>query len=231
MGQREDRIEIAKALAAANFVITGNEIQPIALDVMVEDLVAYGVDAVRAALTRCRRECRGRMALADILDRLTAADGRPDADEAWMTALQAEDESATVVWSNETAQAFSIARPALEIRDKIGARMAFKAAYDRLVQDARERGEPAKWSASLGWDAEQRRNVQEAAVACNRLPASHAAGLLPAPKANPDVAKAILQLACVNGENVNQDITDREIGRRKLAELRAMLEDTQEKQG
>lgn len=224
MGHREDRIEIAKALAAANFVITGNEISPIALDVMVEDLIPYGVEAVKVALTRCRRECRGRMALADILERLTAADGRPDADEAWMTALQAEDESATVVWTGETAQAFAIARPALEIRDKIGARMAFKAAYDRLVQDARDRGEPAKWSASLGWDAEQRRNVLEAAVDCKRLPASYAAGLLPSPRVDPDVAKAVLQLACVNGETVNAEVADRELARRRLAELRAMLE-------
>lgn len=201
----------------------GQQTSPAALVVMAEALSGYESQAVIAAIKRVRIECR-RMTLADIIERITVADGRPTADEAWMNALQAEDESATVVWTEETAQAFAIARPALEIRDKIGARMAFKAAYDRLVQQAREDRQPAKWSASLGWDVEQRRRVLEAAVQCKRLSASHAAGLLPAPQVNPDVAKAVLQLACVNGENVNKGVTDRELARRKLAELRALLE-------
>lgn len=224
MGQREDRIEIAKALAVAHFVVTGNDLPAVALDVMVEDLVGHGVAPVKSALDQCRRECRGRMALADILDRIDSADGRPAADEAWMVALQAWDESATVVWTEETAQAFAIARPSLEIGDKVGARMAFKAAYDRLAQEARARKEPAHWSASLGWDVEARRIALEAAVLAGRLPASHATGLLPPPTADDRIAATVLKLACVNGETVAPEVERREYVRRKLAELRAVLD-------
>lgn len=141
-----------------------------------------------------------------------------------MNALVAEDESSTVVWTEETARAFDIARPALEIRDKVGARMAFKAAYDRLVQDARDRKEPARWSASLGWDAEQRRHVLENAVQAGRLTHKHAVGLLPPPGDGPrNVGEMVLKLAYVDGEMVNDEAQQREISRRRLAELREML--------
>ena len=221
---KQTRIDIAKALAVASFDITGNEMNAVALDAMVEDLAPYGVAPVMDALTRCRRECKGRLTLADILERMESADGRPAADEAWMNALIAQDESATVIWTEETQQAFAIARPALEIHDKTGARMAFKAAYDRLVSDARAQNRPAKWSASLGFDHEQRRAALENAVQAGKLLPVHAQGLLPPPAADERIAKAVLQIACVNGETVVPEIARREIARRKIAELKAMLD-------
>lgn len=221
--EKQTRVELAKALTVANFVITGSEMSVIALDAMVEDLAHYGLDAVLQALTRCRRECKGRLSLAEIIERVECADGRPGADEAWMTALQAQDESATVVWTDETRAAFEIARPALEINDKTGARMAFRDAYQRLVDDARKSNAPASWSASLGWDAETRRTVLESAVQCGRLPPSQAAGLLPPPPEPHGAARATLQLAAVDGVLIAPEVTDREHARQKLAELRAML--------
>lgn len=194
------------------------------LAILAQDLEAEGCGevAVLDALRKVRRECR-RLSLADIISRLESSDGRPDADEAWMNALTAQDESATVVWTSETAQAFDIARPALEINDKTGARMAFKAAYDRLVTDAREKKQPAMWAASLGWDVEQRRVALESAVHCGKLLPSHAQGLLPPPPADERIAKAVLQIACVNGEVVSHEVQDREVARRRIAELKAML--------
>lgn len=196
-----------------------------ALAIMAQDLAAEGCgeQAVMEALRKVRRECR-RLTLADIVSRLESADGRPDADEAWMIALQAEDESATVVWTGETSAAFAIAKPALEISDKTGARMAFRAAYERLVKEARNRREPATWSASIGWDVEGRRIALENAVQAGRLPASHATGLLPPPTADDRIAATVLKLACVNGETVAPEVERREYVRRKLAELRAVLD-------
>lgn len=220
---KQTRIDIAKAIAVASFVITGNEMNAVALDAMVEDLAPYGVAPVMDALTRCRRECKGRLTLADILERMESADGRPEADEAWMNALLAVDEYATVIWTEETQQAFSIARPALEIHDKVGARMAFKAAYDRLVADARAQNRPVKWAASLGFDPEQRRAALENAVHAGKLLPHHADGLLPPPPADDRVAKAVLQLACINGDLVVPEIGEREKARQRIAELKAML--------
>ena len=55
------------------------------------------------------------------------------ADEAWAICLLSFDESASVLYTRAIAAARSSARPIWEAGDKIGARMAFKAAYDREV--------------------------------------------------------------------------------------------------
>lgn len=217
-----DRIIDALSVTAESM---GQAMSAPSLAIMAQDLEAEGCgeQAILEALRKVRRECR-RLSLADIISRLETADGRPDADEAWMTALNAVDEYATVVWTEETAQAFAIARPALEINDKTGARMAFRAAYERLVTDARAAKRPAQWSASLGFDVEARRVALEAAVHTGKLLPHDASGLLPPPPGDERIGKAVLQLACLNGETIAPEIERREFARKKLAELRAMLD-------
>ncbi len=75
--------------------------------------------------------------------------------------------------------------------------MAFKDAYNRLVQEARRDGKPLAWSASLGWDLDSRQEVLHLAVTRNQLPAPAVAALLPAPVTDDgyDTAKASRQLA------------------------------------
>lgn len=110
-----------------------------------------------------------------------AGDNRPGADEAWANALTARDEAATVVWTAETAQAFAACRPVLDMGDEIGARMAFRQTYERLVTQARQRGVAPQWQASLGWDMGQREAVLVKAADTGLLPAPHVAALLPPP--------------------------------------------------
>lgn len=110
-----------------------------------------------------------------------AGDSRPSADEAWATALVSRDEAETVVWTLETAQAFAACRSVLNLGDEVGARMAFKGAYDRLVIRARNERQPVAWQASLGWDADRRERVLTAAGNAGLLPAPHVAALLPPP--------------------------------------------------
>lgn len=93
--------------------------------------------------------------------------------------LEALDEAKTVVWTDEARAAFSIARPVLAEGDKVGARMAFRDAYDRLVRESRERAMPARWSASLGWDKALRESALRHAEAAGLLPAPQVAVLLP----------------------------------------------------
>lgn len=110
-----------------------------------------------------------------------ANDGRPDADEAWAIAMRADDEAITVVWTDEISAALSAARPVLANGDKVGARMAFKSAYDRLITKARKELRPVRWIASLGHDVGQREEALQQAVAMGQLPAPHVAALLPPP--------------------------------------------------
>jgi hypothetical protein len=155
-------------------------------------LAEHPFDAVkRAAFAHLKDPANGKFPLlpshieAQILA-VRGGDGRPAPDEAWAVALTSLDERATVVWTTETFEAFQIARPVLEVGDEVGARMAFKDAYTRLVAQARAAGRSAAWQASLGWDAEEREKVLHKAVQTNRLPAPMAAALLPAPTENGD---------------------------------------------
>lgn len=91
-----------------------------------------------------------------IAARCKLLDGRPDENEAWALSLSSRDERETVVWTEEMAKAFYIALPMLEGGDEVGARMAFKDAYSRMVADARAASRLAKWSVSAGWDNELR---------------------------------------------------------------------------
>lgn len=99
--------------------------------------------------------------------------------------------------------------------------MSFKAAYERLVNDARANKKPIEWQASLGWDVDARRIALEAAVTVGKLPNSQASGLLPAP-VNQQFTKQIMQIASVNGV-ANKTAVSKEVARQRMAEIRAML--------
>lgn len=147
-------------------------------------LQSHSLETVKAAFSaHCQDPQRGRFAPlpADILAQITAsleADGRPDDAEAWATALRASDEASTVVWTEETAEAWGICLPVMQAGDKVGARMSFKSAYVRLVAEARDRREPIRWSVSEGHDLAGRDDVLRLAVEDGRLPVAY----LPAPR-------------------------------------------------
>jgi hypothetical protein len=57
--------------------------------------------------------------------------------------------------------------------------MAFKEAYQREVQQARDAGAQVRWVATLGHDVEGRERVLQLAVEKGRLQPGYVAGLLP----------------------------------------------------
>ena len=148
----------------------------------------YSFSEVRCAMLEHMRDPdKGRfMPLpADLIARMSGGlvnDGRPGDEEAWAISRKAMDELDTVVWTEEMRQAFGICRPVLEAGDEIGARMAFKQSYARMVSEARARRELAVWSCSLGDDKERRMIAIERAVKEGKISQFSAAGLLPAPK-------------------------------------------------
>lgn len=142
------------------------------------------------------------------IEGMAGDDGRPGAEEAWAIALTAEDETDTVVWTAEIAEAFALCRPVLARGDEVGARMSFKEAYLRSVVTARAARRPVQWSACLGWDQAKRSVALEKAVRSGLLPAPAVAGLLPAPIGEPlpdahariQITKVLSMLAFVNAE-------------------------------
>lgn len=143
----------------------------------------YDLAIVSAAFTaHVRDPVRGKFAPtpADLIAQIDAGvpDGRPGADEAW--AMMPMGEEQTVVWTSEMAEAFGICAPLVKAGDKVGARMAFREAYERIVALAKREGKLPKWEVSLGSDVQLRKQALTKAVEQGRLTAEAAYDACPA---------------------------------------------------
>jgi len=145
--------DLVKGLMATAEVI-GDQLRPTAAAYMVQDLSCYSMAVLDRALAGCRRELKGRLSLAAVLERID--DGHPAPNEAWAVAIQAADERNTVVWTTLTQQAWNTALPLVQAGDKIAARPAFLETYGRLLKDARAARLPANYTPSLGFDLTSR---------------------------------------------------------------------------
>lgn len=134
--------------------VIGDQLRPTAAAYMVGDLSCYPLAQLERALESCRRELKGRLSLAAVLERID--DGHPAPNEAWAVAIQAADERNTVVWTTLTQQAWNTALPLVQAGDKIAARPAFLETYARLLKDARAARLPASYTPSLGFDLTSR---------------------------------------------------------------------------
>ena len=172
--------QVAKLALAivATAEILGQTLTADAAEIMADDLSEYEPAAIGSALKACRRGLTGKFTLAAILERIHACDGRPGKDEAWAIALAASDERETVVMTDEIRTAMNASAPILSAGDKIGARMAFMSAYERLVAQARAEAQPAKWDVSLGFDPSSRVLAIEKAVRMQLIPQERAAKCL-----------------------------------------------------
>lgn len=190
--------------------LMGTELSTDAARVMLQDLARFPEAWVSEALARCRRECRGRLTVAAIVDRL--ADGRPGPEEAW--SMIPRDEAATVVWTDEMAAAYGVASQLLAEDGPIPTRMAFLEKYRELVSVARAEGTAPTWQVSLGWDKAGREGPIQDAVRLGRLSADHAARLLPAPVERPALPSAARQHGTQSGADA---------ARQALANIRGKL--------
>jgi hypothetical protein len=170
--------------------------EPAIIKVWLAKVELFAFPVIEAAMQAyCDENGEFAPVAAGIAMRCRLMDGRPGAEEAWAIAVTSQDEGDTVVWTAECAQAFALARPILDLGDEVGARMAFKEAYARLVAEARAARQPATWSASIGWDLTRRAAVLGRASVAGLLPAPTVAALLPAPEGAPagdDKARAQL---------------------------------------
>ncbi|MBK1699761.1 hypothetical protein [Thiococcus pfennigii] len=164
-----------------------------------EDLGSLPIEAIEQASRSHRRDPgRGRYfpRPADLLAKLAggAACHLP-ADAAWPLALRSFDESETVVWTAEIEQARNAAREVWASGDLIGARMAFRAAYERLLAAA---GGGPVWQVSAGDDVERRVAAVTQAQARGLLSESQARRYLPAPSAPEGAGEMIAGLLTGN---------------------------------
>lgn len=192
-----------------------------------EDLEHLQIEVIESAIKKHRRDPeRGRFfpKPADILEKAGAGvHQRPNADEAWAIALGAFDESNTVCASDEILEALQAASAVWNTGDKIGARMAFKGAYDRIVDARRATGTKPVWQLSLGWDSEKRARAAQDAVRAGFLAKEDVRDFLPLPPKAGAVAAVAGLLA--GKTNVVEFPTDRDaITRMRIQQLRDALE-------
>ena len=179
----EDKPEFTKLLAAAMDVY-GRQITTGFVDIFFAALGQYDLATVREALNRHLQDPeagRFQPKPADLIRQIVNAssgDGRPGREEAWAIAQTAKDETKTVMLTEEIIGALEIARPLLESRDKVAARLAFVESYDRLVSERRSSNADVSWHVSYGTDASLRAPAIEAALVKGLLPAPQAAALL-----------------------------------------------------
>lgn len=195
MKEKLDMDGLVKAIVVTA-ELTGTDLSVAAAKVMAEDLSDFPFHQVMGALRKCRRGLSGRLTVEAVISRLD--DGRPGPEEAW--AMMPRDESASVVWTEEMAEAFGIANPLICEGDTIQARMAFIEAYKQRCELAREEKKPVKWTPSLGFgfDRRGRESVLLDAVRKGRLTAEHACKLLP--QVDGSDAKEQLQLLVGSAE-------------------------------
>jgi hypothetical protein len=146
-------------------------------------------------------------------------DGRLGAEEAW--AIYPHNEADSAVITDEMAEAMGIAYPLLAEGDKVGARMAFKEAYNRITAQNKFNGISPKWFPSLGHDKEGREPALKAAVEKGRISQQHAVALLP-PPINSGVSAAIGEIQLLtNKEPLTDDLIDK--AKERMAKIREML--------
>lgn len=203
--------------------IYGKSATPAGLDVWWRALARFDLDAVSEAMSAYLSDPQaGRYppTPAGVLAKLVLDDGRPDPDEAWSIAVASRDEAETVCWTAEIAAACGVAAPIMDLGDRVGARMAFLAAYGRLVDAARRAGRPVAWSLSVGHDRERRAAAAERAVRQGLMAPERVAHLLPQPEAQGPIADVARMLT---GKVVAHPARADGEYRQRMAALRAAM--------
>ena len=196
-------------------------ITPAALRIWWAALVSYDLAELQAAFHRHITDPdQGRFppTPAAIVAQMADAAGAIGADEAWSLVIGAMDEDATVVLTDLMLEALAVSQARTQWQyDKVGARMAFKSAYDRLIGIARIQGRKPIWQVSAGWDAERRADAVRLAMEGGRLTHDQARRYLAPPDSTAE-GQAIAGLITGKVVELPDDAT-----RERLSALRASL--------
>ena len=153
----------------------GREASKEAMRIAWAALAAYDINQVSTAYTAHLMRSKYMPTPAEIISAIhdsTPSMRRPGSDEAW--AMMPRDESDSVVWTEEMAQAWAVASNlvnpfVVDKPDWVAARMAFKDAYTRAVETSRAQGKPASWKVCRGTRTDNLEDVLTEAVRLGRL--------------------------------------------------------------
>jgi len=211
-----------KNLMADTMVIYERELTEPLLRMWWTSLLRFDISDVRAALGRYIQNAKtGKFSPkpADIIGIIETMhpDGRIGVEEAW--ALYPHNESDSAVITQEMAAAMTAAQPLIDEGDRIAARMAFKEAYLRIVEQNKLNGVKPVWYPTLGHDPNGREEVLKQAVELGRLQLSQIQHLLPV-RYDQKVIAAVGQL-----KQINAPLTDEEKAqaKQKMAKIKEIF--------
>lgn len=213
-----------KNLIIASMSIYQQEVTNGILQLWWSSLKAFDFSQVNAAFGRHlldKTEGRFTPKPAHIIAHLEAMnpDGRIGAQEAW--AMYPHHEATSAVITDEMAEAMQVAQLLLNEGDKIGARMSFIEAYNRITTNNKFNGKTPKWFASLGYDKNGREEVLKLAVEKGRLTQDHVTSLLPAP-IHSNVKKVIGSMQLLTSyEKLTSEQQDK--NKARMAKIKAMF--------
>lgn len=178
---QEQEIKTVKALGVV-LEMAGQEISEAAMDMMASELSQFEFGAVQNALRKCARECKYKITLAEIIDRID--DGRPSPEKAWQDVQHLTEDDAKVL-TTEQNQAYCMVSTALIDGDtsaKIAARQTFLQEYKRLCQESRDQAKPVQYflaRANRDTDGVKALEAVSLAMTESKLPQLDAVKLLP----------------------------------------------------
>ena len=129
-----DKQTIGAALTVTADLI-GWDLKESAMRAMAARLERYPVPDVLGALDRCACECKYKLTLADVIERLPPSPESITADQAWAIAVKSKlwADDATIVLPAAIAGAFiDYALPLWQMGDQVAARRAFIDSFDGL---------------------------------------------------------------------------------------------------
>lgn len=159
---------------------------------------------------------------AHIIAKIPSDATRPSADEAWAVALESFDERVSMLLNDEIMLARGRALTIYNAGDKIGARLAFRKAYERITTAKAAAKVQPRWFPSLGHDAAGREPIITAARSAGLISHNQAQALLPSSMEAGQIGEALTALP-----NLTTTRADRQPGAdpEQNAEFSARLRD------
>ena len=185
------KTEIAKAIALLTAEYDLPAFSPDRIAMWMNALSCFPRGSVTKSAENYMRTNKFKPQLADIVQgcMTQVPNAWLSADEAW--ALMPKSEMDSCMLTDETAQAMAAASPLLEAGDRVAARMAFRGAYERLIETAKVEGRQPVFFPSLGNDVPGRAAMLGAAVKAGQYQLEAALNIAP------EFAREIVQLAGV----------------------------------
>jgi len=165
---KQDYKRFAEQWFIAHEIMAGGKVfSNQAMGKIFEILNQYQLDSVLGAIDWHLNNGKFAPTPNDIKEIITEHSGTKHvgAEEAWSIALQSFDEINTVVITKQILEAKAIVQDIYDSGDVIGARMAFKEAYNRIIKIAGD----VKWFVSQGDDKSQAQYVVAQAINMGRL--------------------------------------------------------------